>query len=59
MRGIPTDAEGRACLVCRRHAERRAVDLEYPYPECYEAGHPDCEGCVEDIREKQVETWEP
>lgn len=55
---LPTDDQGRARLVCRRHAERRAVRVdEQLRPECFEAGHPDCEGCVEDIRAEQVETW--
>lgn len=56
---LPTDGEGRAQIVCRRHAEKRAVELDWPYPACYEAGHHDCEGCVEDVREGRVETWEP
>jgi len=55
---IPTDEQGRARLVCRRYAERRAVELdEQLRPDCFEPGHPDCEGCVEDIRAEQVETW--
>ena len=55
---LPTDSEGRAKLVCRRHAERRAavVDAEGK-PSCFDADHPDCRGCVEDIREGIVETW--
>lgn len=57
-RGLPTDEEGKARIVCRRHAERRAVHLDADgRPECYEADHPDCEGCVEDIREDRIETW--
>lgn len=54
---VPTDAHGRAKIVCRRYAEKRAVELDGPYPDCYESGHPDCEGCVEDVREHRVETW--
>ncbi|MFB6219772.1 MAG: hypothetical protein ABEH77_11480 [Halobacteriaceae archaeon] len=55
---LPGDEAGRARIVCRRHAERRAVFLDgEACPECYEAGHPACEGCVEDIRLGQVETW--
>ncbi|MFB6192029.1 MAG: hypothetical protein ABEI11_01770 [Haloarculaceae archaeon] len=54
---LPTDEEGRARIVCRRYAERRAVELDGVYPACYEAGHPDCEGCVEDVREGTVETF--
>ncbi|MFB6255283.1 MAG: hypothetical protein ABEH58_00910 [Haloplanus sp.] len=55
---LPRDSAGRARIVCRREAERRAVALDdEARPECYEAGHPDCEGCVEDVREGIVETW--
>ena len=55
---LPRDGEGRVRLVCRRHAERRAVGLdESGLPACFEAGHPDCEGCVEDVRSGVVETW--
>lgn len=57
-RGLPTDEEGRARLVCRRHAERRAVAVdEVGRPACFEAEHPDCEGCAEDVRSGDVETW--
>ncbi|WP_435069287.1 DUF7091 family protein [Haloplanus sp. C73] len=45
-------------IVCRRYAERRTVELDDAgRPECFEAGHPDCEGCAEDVREGVVETW--
>jgi hypothetical protein len=54
---LPTDEGGRARIVCRRHAERRMVELDGAYPACYEADHPDCEGCVEDIREETIETF--
>ena len=55
---LPTDDEGRARLVCRRHAERRAVRVDADgRPDCFEAGHSDCEGCAEDVREGVVETW--
>ncbi|MFB6095200.1 MAG: hypothetical protein ABEJ71_01955 [Halodesulfurarchaeum sp.] len=54
---LPRDEEGRARLVCRRYAERRAVHLENGRPECFEAGHPDCESCAQDTREGVVETW--
>lgn len=55
---LPTDADGRARIVCRRHAERRAVSVDLEgRPSCFEAGHPDCEGCAEDVREGLVETW--
>jgi hypothetical protein len=55
---LPTDDEGRARLVCRRYAERRAVRVDGSgRPACFEVGHPDCEGCAEDVREGVVETW--
>lgn len=45
-------------IVCRRHAEKRDLPIDDDgRPPCYESGHPDCEGCVEDIRSGQVETW--
>ena len=56
---LPADDQGRAKLVCRRHADRRAVRLDSDArPVCFESEHPDCEGCVEDIRAGCVETWE-
>jgi hypothetical protein len=56
---LPTDEEGRAKLVCRRHAERRAVPLDSEgRPACYDADHPDCQGCLEDVQSGHVETWE-
>jgi len=56
--GLPRDDEGRSKLVCRRYAERRAVVVDASgRPDCFEAGHPDCEGCAEDVREGVVETW--
>lgn len=57
--GLPTDENGKARIVCRRHAEKRAVAVDGEgRPACYEADHPDCEGCVADIRDGVVETWE-
>ncbi|RLM90687.1 hypothetical protein D3D02_02630 [Halobellus sp. Atlit-38R] len=55
---IPRDDDGRLRIVCRREADRRtvAVDAE-GRPACFEAGHPDCEGCVEDLHDGIVETW--
>jgi len=54
---LPTDEDG-ARIVCRRHAERRSVPVdEAGRPACFEADHPDCEGCAEDVREGVVETW--
>lgn len=47
-----------AKIVCRRHAEKRTVELDSDArPDCYEAGHPDCEGCVEDLHNGTIETW--
>jgi hypothetical protein len=55
---LPRDDDGKARIVCRRHAEKRSVELDAESrPECYEADHPDCEGCVSDIRKDRVETW--
>jgi len=55
---LPRDDEGRVRIVCRRHVERRAAPLDdQGRPVCFEAGHPDCQGCVEDIREGRIETW--
>ena len=55
---LPTDGDGRARIVCRRYAEKRAVSLdEDARPSCYDPDHPDCRGCVEDIREARIETW--
>lgn len=55
---LPTDERGRARIVCRRYAERRRkrIDAE-GRPSCFEAGHPDCEGCREDVLTGRVETW--
>jgi hypothetical protein len=55
---LPTDGSGKAKIVCRRHAEKRAVPIDSEgRPECYDPEHPDCQGCVEDIHEGRVETW--
>ncbi|QLG50981.1 DUF7091 family protein [Natrinema halophilum] len=57
-RRLPSDEEGRAKIVCRRHAQQRAAKLDDMYrPACYEDGHPDCEGCAEDVRKGRIETW--
>ncbi|SIS08101.1 DUF7091 family protein [Natronorubrum thiooxidans] len=57
-RSLPSDEAGRAKIVCRRYAEQRAAMLDDQYrPACFEADHPDCEGCVEDVREGRIETW--
>ena len=58
LAGLPRDDEGRARIVCRRYAERRAVSLDDRLrPVCYDADHPDCQGCVEDIEDGTVETF--
>ncbi|MFA9517580.1 hypothetical protein ACERIT_10250 [Halopenitus sp. H-Gu1] len=55
---VPIDEEGNARIVCRRHGERRSVPIdEAGRPVCFEADHPDCEGCLEDIQDGYVETW--
>jgi len=54
---LPTDGDGRAKLVCRRYAERRAVDTEDGVPACFDSDHTDCVGCVEDIDAGRIETW--
>jgi len=55
---LPVDDEGKARLVCRRYAERRAVAVDSDgTPSCFESDHPDCEGCREDIRAGRIETW--
>lgn len=55
---LPTDEDGNVRIVCRRHAERRAVAVDGEgRPACFDADHPDCRGCVEDVRDGVVETW--
>lgn len=54
---LPRDDAGRAKIVCRRYAERRAVHLEDGRPECFEADNDDCESCADDVLEGNVETW--
>ncbi|WP_132059030.1 DUF7091 family protein [Halorussus amylolyticus] len=55
---LPQDDEGRARIVCRRYVERRAVSLDAKVrPACFDPDHPDCRGCVEDVRDGRVETW--
>jgi len=55
---LPVDDAGNARIVCRRYAEQRTVPVDADCrPACYDAGHPDCDGCVEDIREGRIETW--
>lgn len=58
LKELSTNDDGRVRIVCRRHAERRAVHLDSEgRPRCFEAGHTDCEGCVEDIEDGYIETW--
>lgn len=55
---LPTNEDGRARIVCRRYAEKRAVSIDAERrPDCYDPDHPDCRGCVEDIRNGRIETW--
>jgi hypothetical protein len=55
---LPQNDDGKARIVCRRHAERRAVRLDdEARPACFDPDHPDCQGCLEDVREGSVETW--
>jgi hypothetical protein len=55
---LPVDEAGRAKLVCRRYAEKRAVALDDDNkPACFDPDHTDCVGCVEDIRDGIIETW--
>jgi len=56
--GLPTDDAGRARIVCRRYAQKRTAEIDdRGRPACFEADHPDCEGCAEDVREGRIETW--
>jgi hypothetical protein len=55
---LPRNEDGDARIVCRRYAEKRAVAVdEAGRPECFDPDHPDCQGCVEDVRDGVVETW--
>ncbi len=55
---LPTDDEGRARIVCRRHAEQRSVPVDAEgRPACFDPDHPDCQGCVEDVRAGRIQTW--
>jgi hypothetical protein len=58
LANLPQDDDGRAKIVCRRYAERRAVELDAEArPACFDPDHPDCEGCVRDVRDGRIETW--
>lgn len=55
---LPTDDAGRAKLVCRRHAVKRAAQIDSDgRPACFDAEYTDCQGCVEDIDDERIETW--
>ncbi|MEF8840988.1 MAG: hypothetical protein V5A62_05120 [Haloarculaceae archaeon] len=55
---LSRDEAGRARIVCRRYAERRAVELDAELrPDCFDPDSQDCRGCVEDLREGVIETW--
>ncbi|WP_435360188.1 DUF7091 family protein [Haloarchaeobius sp. DFWS5] len=55
---LPRDEYDRVQIVCRRYAEERAVPLnKAAVPECFDPENPDCQGCLEDIREGVIETW--
>lgn len=55
---LPQNDDGKARIVCRRYAERRAVELDTEArPACFDPDHPDCEGCVRDVRDGRIETW--
>lgn len=55
--GLPREGTG-SRIVCRRYAEKRIVDVDAQgRPACFDAEHPACQGCAEDIREGTVETW--
>lgn len=55
---LPRNENGDARIVCRRYAEKRAVAVDDAgRPACFDADHPDCQGCVEDVRDGRVETW--
>jgi hypothetical protein len=55
---LPFDETGKARIVCRRYAEKRAVEVDGEgKPACYDAQSQDCQGCAEDVRTGDVETW--
>lgn len=57
--GPRTDGEASEVrIVCRRHVERRAVELDGEgRPACFDPDHDDCRGCLEDLRAGRIETW--
>ena len=55
---LPVREDGKARIVCRRYAEKRAVPVDDEgCPACFDAASQDCQGCVEDIRAGEIETW--
>lgn len=55
---LPFDETGKARIVCRRYAEKRAVEVDDDdKPACFDPQSQDCRGCVEDVRTGDVETW--
>lgn len=51
-------SDGGVRIVCRRHADRRVVDLDDAgRPHCFDPEHPACRGCFEDVQDGTVETW--
>jgi hypothetical protein len=55
---LPQTDDGKARIVCRRYAERRAVRLDNEArPACFDPDHPDCQGCAEDVQDGSIETW--
>lgn len=54
---LPTDDDGRVKIVCRRDAERRAVQLVDGRPDCFDGEHPACESCLGDLEAGVIETW--
>jgi len=55
---LPQTDDGKARIVYRRYAERRAVALDDEgRPACFDPDHPDCQGCAEDVQDGTVEIW--
>jgi len=55
---LPQNDDGKARIVCRRYAERRAISFDVEgMPTCFDPDSPDCQGCVEDIEDDRIETW--
>lgn len=55
---LQVDDSGKVRIVCRKHAERTTVAIdEEGRPACFDDDHPDCRGCMEDLRDGIAETW--